>query len=164
LTTLPADYQLALLNSGGTVLQSSTKAGTTSESINATVTPGVYYARVYPKNNQAFNAGNCYTLRVQTGTASKNADAVVQTLSNKFSVWPNPAGNTVNVLFNAKAGGNVSVFIMNQTGSVVVSKILQVNEGENTRKLDVGNLSNGIYFIKLQTGSFIQIDKLVIAK
>ena len=37
LTTLPADYQLALLNSSGTTLQSSTNNGTTSETINATV-------------------------------------------------------------------------------------------------------------------------------
>ena len=35
LTTLPANYQLALLNSGGTVLQSSTNSGTTSETINS---------------------------------------------------------------------------------------------------------------------------------
>ena len=61
LTTLPADYQLALLNSTGGLIQSSTNNGTANETINRTVAAGTYYARIYPKNNGAFNAGNCYT-------------------------------------------------------------------------------------------------------
>jgi hypothetical protein len=47
---------------------------------------------------------------------------------------------------------------------VVLNKILPVNAGDNTRKLDVGNLANGLYFIKIQTGSVMQIAKLVIGK
>jgi hypothetical protein len=84
LTTLPADYQLALLNSSGTTLQSSTNSSTTSETINATVTSGgTYYARVYPKSNGAFNANSCYTLRVQAGSARMNPE-LVQLSGNKF--------------------------------------------------------------------------------
>ena len=164
LTTLPADYQLDLLNSSGTTLQSSTNNGTADETINRTVTAGTYYARVYPRNNGAFNASNCYTLRVQTGTASRNGGADVPYVSTKLSVSPNPAGYTVNLAFNAETGGNATISVINQTGSVVLNKILPVNAGDNTRKLDVGNLANGMYFIKIQTGSVIQMAKLVIGK
>jgi hypothetical protein len=39
-----------------------------------------------------------------------------------------------------------------------------VNEGNNTRKLDIGNLAKGMYFVRIQSGSVTQMAKLVIAK
>ena len=165
LTTLPADYQLALLNSSGTLLQSSVNSGTASESISATVAAGTYYTRVYPRTKGAFNAASCYTLNVQTGTATRvNPNAIVQTGNAKFMVSPNPAGYTVNLAFAATAGGTASISVISQTGSVVLKKTLAVNAGSNTKKLDVGNLVNGMYFIKIQTGALIQITKLMIEK
>ena len=166
LTTLPANYQLALLNSAGTVMQSSTKTGTTSETITGTATAGTYYARVYPKSTSTFNSSICYTLRIQTAAAAKgiNVDNMVSSISNQFNVYPNPASNIANLAFNAEVNGNAAISVISQTGSVVLSKTLAVNEGANTRKLDIANLANGIYFIKIQTGSLIQMAKLVIAK
>lgn len=164
LTTLPADYQLSLLNSSGTVLQSSTNGGTSSETISRTVAAGNYYARVYPRNNGAFNAGSCYTLNVQTGTASRNGGETVTSVNNKFVVSPNPAGYKVNLAFTIPVSGNAIITVMNQTGAIVSKKTLAVNAGENIRNLDVSNLASGLYFIKIETGSVIQIAKLVIAK
>ena len=164
LTTLPADYQLALLDNGGTILQSSTSNGTANETISTTAPAGTYYARVYPKNNGAFNAGNCYTLKVQTSTGSKNAGETVLYAGNKFTLSPNPTRYTTNLVFNIPVGGKATVSVISQTGAVVLQKVLAVNAGDNTRNLNVGNLTNGMYFIKIQTGSVIQMAKLVIAK
>ena len=164
LTSLPADYHLALHNSAGAVISTSANIGTTDETLTATVTGGqVYYARVYPRSNKTYNANLCYTLRVQTGTASRNAEAILF-VSNKFSVAPNPAGYSVNLSFNAKANGSGTVTIINQTGAVVLNKTLVVNAGDNLRRLDVGHLPNGMYFIKIQTGVITQMTKLVIGK
>ena len=167
LTTLPADYNLALLNSSGTVLQSSTNNGTASETINANVVTGAtYYARVYPRKNGT-SSSSCYTLKVQTGNASRIAPAALVQEgegNTKFSVSPNPAGYSVNLAFNAVVAGNAVVSVINQTGAVVLNKNLAVSEGANNRKLDVGNLSSGVYFIKIRTGAVTQIAKLVIAK
>ena len=164
LTTLPADYQLALLDNGGTILQSSTSNGTANETISTTAPAGTYYARVYPKNNGAFNAGNCYTLKVQTSTGSKNAGETVLYAGNKFTLSPNPTRYTTNLVFNIPVGGKATVSVISQTGAVVLQKVLAVNAGDNTRNLNVGNLTSGMYFIKIQTGSVIQMAKLVIAK
>jgi hypothetical protein len=162
LSTLPADYQLALLNSSGSTLQSSVNGGTASESIARTVTAGTYYARLYPKNNAAYNASNCYTLRVQTGTASRMATDLI--VSDKLSVSPNPAVATVNLSFRAEAAGNATISIVGQTGGVLSRGSVTVNAGMNTRKLYVGNLTTGLYYIKIQTGSTIQTGKVVIEK
>lgn len=162
LSTLPADYQLSLVNSAGTTLQSSTNNGTASESIAATVAAGTYYARVYPKNNSVGAGSTCYTLRVQTGTASRMANE--QIVSNKVSVSPNPAASTVSLSFRAETAGNATISVLDQTGAVVTSRNVSVNAGDNSKKLYIGNLTNGMYYIKIQTGSTIQTSKVVIGK
>jgi hypothetical protein len=166
LSNLPADYQLALLNSSGNILQSSANTGTTNETINATVNANtIYYVRVYPKNNGAFNANSCYTLKVQTGTASRMTTGEAATfVANKFVVSPNPAGYKVNLAFTIPVSGNAIVSVINQTGAVVSKKTLAVNAGDNIRNLDVSKLANGMYFVRIQTGSVIQMSKLIIAK
>jgi hypothetical protein len=163
LNTLPADYQLALLNSGGTTLFSSINNGTASETINATVASGDYYVRVYPKSNGAFNANSCYTLKVQTGSARMNPE-LVQLLENKLFVFPNPAGFEANLAFKSKVNGNSVITVINQLGSVVLRKSMAVNEGDNFRNLDVSSLSSGMYYIKIQNGNEIQTAKIVIRK
>src|SRR5205085_12427036 len=112
----------------------------------------------------AFNATSCYTLRVQTGTASKNDVEVIEFVSNKLSVSPNPATNAVNLRFTADKSGHASISIMSQTGAAVISKTVTATAGDNLSKLDVSKLPNGMYFIKIQTGSVIQMAKLVIGK
>jgi hypothetical protein len=164
LTTLPADFQLALLNSSGTVLQSSANSSTTSESIARTVTAGTYYARVYPRNAGTFNANTCYTLKVQTGTASRNSAEMEQYVSNTISVSPNPARHSTNVAFNAEKRGIASISVISQTGSTVSSNMVSVNAGNNVKKLDVSSLVTGMYVVKIQTGSVIRVAKLMIEK
>ena len=69
LTTLPANYNLVVFNSSGAQIGISQNKGSKNESISLSVEPGVYYAKVYPVGN-ANSASSCYTLRVQTITAT----------------------------------------------------------------------------------------------
>ncbi|HSF71802.1 MAG TPA: T9SS type A sorting domain-containing protein, partial [Methylotenera sp.] len=163
LTTLPADYQLALLNSSGTTLQSSLNAGTANETITRTVTAGTYFARIYPKNNGQFNASLCYTLNVSTGAARMSeAEPIVS--NKKFDVSPNPVRSNVNLNFYAEEAGNATVSIVNQAGAVVQTQLFNVNAGDNNRKMSIGNVSTGMYYIKLQTGKTVQMKKIMISK
>src|SRR6185436_3646575 len=70
LTTLPGNYDLVLLNSSGTQIGISKNKGTKNEWISLNVAAGIYYAKVYPTGN-ANSATSCYTLRVQTVTATR---------------------------------------------------------------------------------------------
>ena len=69
LTTLPANYDLAVFNSSGTQIGISKNKGSKNESVSLIVEAGVYYVKVYPAGN-ANSARSCYTLRVQTITAT----------------------------------------------------------------------------------------------
>ena len=163
LTTLPANYQLRLLSSTGTTLQTSSNTGTTNETITRTLTAGTYYARVYPSGN-ANNASVCYTLRVQLGTASRSSQVLEQYVSNSFTVSPNPTVNTANMLFNSEISGLADIVITNQVGTILVMNKTTVTEGENRKRIDVSKLPGGIYFIKIQAGDKTQTAKIVILK
>jgi hypothetical protein len=69
LTTLPANYDLAVYNSSGAQIGISKNKGSKNETISLMVEPGVYYAKVYPAGN-ANSASSCYTLKVVPITAT----------------------------------------------------------------------------------------------
>ena len=69
LTTLPANYNLAVFNSSGTQIGISQNKGSKNETVALSVAAGTYYVKVFPVGN-ANSATSCYTLRVQTITAT----------------------------------------------------------------------------------------------
>ncbi len=168
LGTLPADYDLKLYK-GSSVVATSANSGTTSETINYTAAANTtYYARVYGYNN-ANNASICYTLKVQLGTATKVASAsvvdfVAATSTDNLAVAPNPVRSSANLSFKSSAAGTATVTITNQLGSAVLTKKLLVTAGLNNNKLDVSNLANGMYYIKLQNGATVQMARIIIQK
>jgi hypothetical protein len=142
LTTLPANYNLRLVNSAGTILNTSSNSGTSNESISTTVTAGTYYARVYSANTATFNATSCYTLKVALGTATKSSDYVFGN-NSILEVYPNPIQQVINF---KKAGGTIEAFIYDVNGVQLVNKKLG---GCNTyNSIDVSKLRKGIYIIK----------------
>jgi hypothetical protein len=142
LTTLPGDYDIQLLSSNGTTqLAISQNGGTTSETISRTYTAGTYYLRVYGYNG-ANSATNCYTLKVQLGTAARQDHLIV---TNKVTVFPNPVSDKVTVqISDLKGVANVQVFDI--YGKMVMQ---QTTARENTQ-LDVSKLPAGVYMIKIK--------------
>ncbi|HEU4858553.1 MAG TPA: T9SS type A sorting domain-containing protein, partial [Chitinophagaceae bacterium] len=148
LTTLPANYDLVLLNGSGNTLQTSASNGTASETINATVTGGTYYIRVYPRNNGAWNANSCYTLRAGGGTASRGGEGWITANTAKMNIFPNPAREMINVSLegmNAKA----EIKIYNIMGNLVMR---QVTNKTNTQ-INVSKLPAGVYMVSAGDGN-----------
>ncbi|MFT3981620.1 MAG: zinc-dependent metalloprotease family protein [Ferruginibacter sp.] len=155
LTTLPADYDLVIYSSNGTTqLASSANGSTTSESISRTYTAGTYYARVYGYNN-ANNASSCYTLKVQTGTASK-PDFVSSEALLKMS--PNPTRDVLNVsLLGTEVAKQSVLQILDVRGKVVSEQLMK----RNTQTVDVSALPGGTYIVRINNGSEIITSKFV---
>jgi Metallo-peptidase family M12B Reprolysin-like/Secretion system C-terminal sorting domain/Bacterial pre-peptidase C-terminal domain/Fibronectin type III domain len=155
LTTLPANYQLALLNSAGTTLQSSTNNGTANESITRTVTAGTYFVRVYPRNNGAWNATSCYTLRVN-GSAGRTTEGRWITSNNNISLFPNPAKNTLNVsLEDLQSTATLQVF------DIMGKMVMQQQTSRNVTQLNVSKLPSGVYMLNIKEESSVRSVKFV---
>lgn len=165
LGTLPADYDIRLYRSNGTSqLASSQNGGTTGETITRTFSAGTYYVKVYGYQN-ANNATQCYTLKITPGTASRPQGAeFASTDPGALSVAPNPVGYEAKLMFQSKAAGNADVTVINQLGTVVMKKIIAVQQGENLRSIDVSKLPNGVYYVTLKNAAVIQKTKIVISR
>ncbi len=157
LGTLPADYDLRLLNSAGTQVAISQNGGTTAETINYTAAAGTYNVRVYGYNG-ASNASSCYTLKVATGTARREDGSVTQGSQTKVNIYPNPARKSVMVAVSEYEGRSV-IRVTDLSGRAVLRQNVQ---GLNNR-VDLGQLASGIYLIQVMTneGRVLSQRKLV---
>ncbi len=156
LGTLPADFDLRLLNSAGTQVAISQNGSTTGETISYTAAPGTYYAQVYGYNG-ANSATVCYTLRVQLGTALRpEADPVV-TGKGLVKLYPNPVSDLLKISVLGEPGINSMLQITNTEGKVVMRQRL-VN---NPASVDVSKLAKGSYSVSVSNAGKVVTAKFV---
>lgn len=156
LGTLPADYDLKLLNSAGTQVGISQNGSTTSETISYTAAAGTYYAQVYGYNG-ANNTSTCYTLKVQLGTATILGSGNEITSNGSLKVYPTPATNVLNVSTAGLVSGNGTLKIVDVNGVVV----LQQKVTSSLQQVDISRLAKGVYMIKTEDGISTASSKFV---
>jgi hypothetical protein len=155
LTTLPANYDLALIN-GGVTIASSTNNSTTSETITTNVGTGTYYVRVYPRNNGAWNASLCYTLNAGIGGGSREDGRWITGGGARMNLFPNPAGNTLNVSLEGMSD-KTEIKVYNIMGNLVMR---QLTNKTNTQ-LNVAKLPAGVYMVSAGDGVNTKNSKFV---
>ncbi|MGP8214286.1 MAG: T9SS type A sorting domain-containing protein [Bacteroidia bacterium] len=78
--------------------------------------------------------------------------------SASILVYPNPATQTLNIKFNGIKAGLASISIVDVAGREICSE-LSIENGELS--MNIGNLSSGIYFVKVTTNTSSQVVKFV---
>ena len=152
LTTLPFDYDIKLLNSAGTQVAISQAGGTTSETINYTAAAGTYYAQVYGYNG-ANSSTNCYTLKVQLGTATRGTEMVS---TQKVKVFPNPVSDKVNIwIEQLNATAEVKLF------DIYGKLVMQKQTAQANTQLNMSSLPAGIYLVKILSNGTETVMKIV---
>ena len=155
LTTLPANYELSLLNSSGSILATSQNNGTANETINTTVSAGIHYIRVFPKAN-ASNASSCYTLHVG-GTASRGGgNGLITATTIEVNLFPNPASNKLNVAIDGMKD-NAEIKVYNVMGKMMMRQVATKANNE----LIISKLPAGIYMINVNDGTTVKSLKFV---
>ncbi len=81
------------------------------------------------------------TLIDVTGVVNQNTSSVV--------IYPNPAQENFNVLFNSNLTGIANLLMYDNTGRKVLHTQTQINVGQNKTIINTNNLENGLYFIEL---------------
>jgi len=170
LTNLPANYDLTLYDNNGKQLMSSTNTNNADETVfYNSKKPGTYYVKVAGHSGTEFSSTVCYSLTVNISSGTYTLTIATSTLNkNLFNpglkVYPVPASNTVTVSFDAVTTTGASITFINELGQQVMMKKLQAHPGTNINTLDVSALQQGIYTVKVNSGTDIQTSKLIISK
>ncbi len=130
------------------------------------------------KEYQYYHSSNKFpvlTIKYQTVTSgtttSKNIDIYVNNavvagitanqLTNEFSVFPNPAHETINVSLTNNSDLPVSASLTNMLGQVVMTENLG-NDNLIRGSLNVSTLPKGLYFMNVKVGEATTIKKIII--
>ena len=73
-----------------------------------------------------------------------------------IKVYPNPSNGLIT--FNSSFKLNSKIKILNATGQIVHS----VNITSKNQQIDLRNLTNGLYFIKVRSDKYLKSEKIII--
>ena len=119
-------------------------------------TPGeMLYVRVWSYGNEELGTFNICGIELPTlGTNKLDIDY--------FSASPNPAKDFVNLKFNRVTSKSMTIQIYNLQGKLVLNTSQEAYN--NNFQLNVSNLFNGLYFLKITDGYRELNKKLIISK
>jgi len=164
LNGLTSDADVQLLNSSGSLIQSSAKAGTSAESIVRQVNAGTYYIRVL-----RFSGSTSYNLNLSaTVIPPDNAGNTLETARNvtlsssttTFQDWVGSADTNDYYRFNVGTQSNFSlsltglkanadVQLLNSSGGVITTSANTGTTSESIASL----LSTGTYYVRVYQSS-----------
>ena len=83
--------------------------------------------------------------------------------NNSIRIYPNPvAGDAVNVELNLTKEQEVTISVLDVNGKMISSETIPVNAGISFNRIELNNLQQGVYFIKVLGDKLNTIEKLVI--
>lgn len=94
-----------------------------------------------------------------------NKEAVEEIIEYEISNYPNPYNPTTTINYKIKEMGNVNITVYDALGrevSVLVNDFKQ--PGEYNVLFDGSNLSNGVYYYRMQSGNFLETKKMIMMK
>jgi hypothetical protein len=161
LTGMTADADVQLLNSSGSVIASSVRAGTASESITSQLSAGTYYIRVYPYTgdtnyNLAVSAAPLAPVDLAGNTLATARAITVGSSTTSYTDWVGSTDTNDYYRFTLANSGNFNlgltgmtadadVQLLNSSGSVIASS---TNGGTASESI-TSQLSAGTYYIRV---------------
>jgi len=82
----------------------------------------------------------------------------------EVSLFPNPAKTDLRVQLNLNESTRIELSIMDLVGQTLVTKNLTTSVGLNNYRIDLSNLANGIYMVKMKKDNNSFTSKLIINK
>jgi hypothetical protein len=74
-------------------------------------------------------------------------------LDRSLNIYPNPSTGLVNIEYNLEQNTAMKVTVTDVVGQVVMSRELRAANSAQRQTLDLGDLSNGMYLIKMDAGN-----------
>jgi hypothetical protein len=93
-----------------------------------------------------------------------NGLSKVNAATEALRIFPQPAGNLVNMAFNTAQAGNARITMYDMAGNAVLGTRIAAVAGENRLPLDVTILPAGRYLLKVQTDNMNLTGTCVLVK
>lgn len=90
-------------------------------------------------------------------TAVENPDVV-----SGWQVFPNPTTGKLTLLLEALASERGHVRLFDPAGRNVLDRTIVMNKGRNSETLDLGGLAKGIYFLRIEAGTFSKVLRITV--
>ncbi|MFZ1976736.1 MAG: T9SS type A sorting domain-containing protein [Bacteroidota bacterium] len=115
-------------------------------------------------NFNGYNMTISYVLTNITTSVSANKSNIPQTFSLSQN-YPNPFNPSTTISFNIPSKSYVSLKIFDMLGREVATIVSgEMPAGSYTSQWNAAKMSSGIYFYRLEAGTFIQTKKLILLK
>jgi hypothetical protein len=89
-------------------------------------------------------------------------------IPNEFALeqnYPNPFNPTTNILFSIPQSGLVTLKVYNVLGQEIANLVNQeLKAGVHKVDFDASNLTSGVYFYTMESGDFVQTQKMLLLK
>jgi hypothetical protein len=168
-----ADIDLQLYNSTGTPITSSSATGTMELIVySPAVAAGVYSVRLYGISGFAsygLIVSNVRPTSPLVDVKDPEKEVPGTTLPEKFALlqnYPNPFNPSTTIAFALPERSQVTLKIFNLLGKEIGTLIdnTTLPAGTYTRQWNAAKISSGIYFYRLQAGSYTETKKLILLR
>ena len=108
---------------------------------------------------------NGYTgeVKVSDTDVTKNVELIVTSVSdlfeNSFRIYPNPTQGAVNLILPHDIKGNITVSVLNITGSVILEEYYE--DVSQQIRFDISNATSGVYYVKIRGENLDSTSKIV---
>ena len=113
-------------------------------------------------NNIYIDDINIYSGAPSDDLISPNAGLTQGSLDAGLNVYPNPTDGSLTIRFNLEGDEDATIQIHDLTGKVAQQNSINAKAGSNLVLVDTGNLSAGLYFVKLRTTNAQQTVQVVV--
>lgn len=109
------------------------------------------------------NAANGWLANQQVNIEASVVSADFFELSN-FSLYPNPSQGMISVRFESTDNNSVSVQVFDLQGRAIYAKKFESDLSVFNQNINIGNLANGVYLVRVKQGDRTTVKNLIISK
>lgn len=147
--------------------------GNTNGNVSFAVTDSVIYAGGFFDGTLYFNLGSTTYITPESVLATgviasiSNRDNNIVSIkpaslnSSSFNIFPNPSTNGVFVSYYEQKAKNLSLFVRNDLGELLIYREYQ-NRNSLSERLDLDLIAPGIYFVQINSDQSTEVKKIII--
>ena len=113
-------------------------------------------------NNETYNFLVSFMLRANFGEVVESTVGLDEENSSEISIYPNPSSGNFNLNISNVNAASVDVEITDVSGKVILSNAYNTNNGSINESINISNVDDGVYIVRVNGGQSI-VKRIVIS-